>query len=113
LRIKRVYDLPCKDDGYRILVDRLWPRGLGKSEAEIDEWLKDVAPSHELRRWFNHRPERWDEFKSRYFQELAKKEKILQEIRAKASVGVVTLLYGAKDPRHNNAVALKEYLESA
>ena len=109
---KRVYDLPCKDDGYRVLVDRLWPRGLGKSEAEIDAWLKDVAPSHELRRWFNHDPEKWSEFKSRYFQELAKKEKILQELRSKAAVGPVTLLYGAKDSEHNNAVALKEYLES-
>ncbi|AFU59815.1 MAG: DUF488 family protein [Nitrososphaera sp.] len=111
---KRVYDLPSKDDGYRILVDRLWPRGISKSDAEVDMWLKDVAPSDSLRRWFNHRPERWGEFKSRYFQEFAKHDKkdLLQQIRTKeAEVGVVTLLYGAKDQLYNNAVALKEYLE--
>lgn len=111
---KRVYDLPSKDDGYRILVDRLWPRGISKSDAKIDMWLKDVAPSDSLRRWFNHRPERWSEFKSRYFQEFAKHDKkdLLQQIRTKeAEVGVVTLLYGAKDQLYNNAVALKEYLE--
>ncbi len=115
IRTKRIYDLPSKDDdGCRILVDRLWPRGISRNDAEIDLWLKDVAPSHELRRWFSHRPERWSEFKSRYFQELAKKDKALQEIRAKeAAIGVVTLLYGAKDPLYNNASALKEYLEKS
>jgi uncharacterized protein YeaO (DUF488 family) len=78
IRTKRIYDLPSKDDdGCRILVDRLWPRGISRNDAEIDLWLKDVAPSHELRRWFSHRPERWSEFKSRYFQELAKKDKKL------------------------------------
>jgi uncharacterized protein YeaO (DUF488 family) len=75
IRVKRVYDPPSKnDDGYRILVDRLWPRGLSKTEAEIDTWLKDIAPSNELRRWFDHSPKKWDEFRSRYFQELAKKK---------------------------------------
>jgi uncharacterized protein YeaO (DUF488 family) len=108
-----VYDLPSKDDGYRILVDRLWPRGLSKSDAEIDAWLRDIAPSNELRRWFGHRPKRWDVFKSRYFQELAKKEKILDEILAKeASIATVTLLYSTKELQYNNAVALKEYLEN-
>ena len=108
-----MYDLPFKDDGYRILVDGLWPRNLGKTEAEIDAWFKEIAPSNELRRWFGHRPERWDKFKSRYFQELAKKNKILSEISAKElSAGIITLLFGTKELQYNNAVALKEYLEN-
>lgn len=113
IRVKRVYDLlPSGDDGYRILVDRLWPRGLAKSEAEIDAWTRDIAPSNGLRRWFGHRPERWDRFKARYFQELAKKEEIVQEMLAKEkAMGTLTLLYGSKEPRYNNAIALKEYLE--
>jgi uncharacterized protein YeaO (DUF488 family) len=115
IRVKRVYDPPSKnDDGYRILVDRLWPRGLSKTEAEIDTWLNDIAPSNDLRRWFDHSPKKWDEFRSRYFQELAKKERILNEIilaKDSSSAGIITLLYGAKELRYNNAVALKEYLE--
>jgi len=112
IRVRRVYDLPSKEDGYRVLVDRLWPRGVSKSDAQIDEWLKDVAPSDELRKWFGHEPARWNRFKSRYFQELAKKTALLEQLRAKESTsGVVTLLYGAKDQQHNNAVALKEYLD--
>lgn len=114
IRTKRAYDLPSRDDGYRVLVDRLWPRGLSKSDAEIDAWPKEIAPSHELRRWFGHRPERWDEFKSKYFKELAKKEKIVQEILAKEkSIGTLTLLFSSKELQYNNAVALKEYLEKS
>lgn len=109
-----MYDLPSKDDGYRILVDRLWPRGLSKNDAEIDVWLKDIAPSNQLRRWFGHRPERWDGFKARYFQELSDKGKILDEILAKeASTATVTLLYSTKELQYNNAVALKECLEKS
>lgn len=111
IRTKRVYDLPSKEDGCRVLVDRLWPRGVSKADAQIDEWLKDVAPSDELRRWFGHVPAKWEEFKSRYFKELAKKPAILEQLRAKERNGVVTLVYGAKDVKHNNAAALKEYLE--
>lgn len=112
IRTKRVYDLPSKADGYRVLVDRLWPRGVSKDAAQIDEWLRDIAPSDELRRWFNHEPAKWDEFRSRYFQELAREKTALEQLRAKDSANtVITLLYGAKDVQHNNAVALKEYLE--
>ena len=115
IQVKRVYEPPSKDDGYRILIDRLWPRGLSKTEAAIDAWFKDIAPSNELRRWFDHSPNRWDKFKSRYFVELEKKEKILNEILAieSSSEGssIITLLYSTKERQYNNAVALKEYLE--
>lgn len=112
IRTKRVYDLPSKEDGRRVLVDRLWPRGVSKADAQIDEWLKDVAPSDALRKWFGHVPARWDGFKSRYFEELAKQPAVLEQLRAKERNGVITLVYGAKDIEHNNAVALKEYLEN-
>ena len=107
--LKRVYETASSDDGVRILVDRLWPRGLSKDLAEIDLWLRDVAPSDELRRWFNHEPAKWDEFKVRYFAELtdsAAAHSILEE----ASRSSVTLLFAAKDEERNNAVALREYL---
>lgn len=111
IRTKRVYDLPSKEDGYRVLVDRLWPRGVSKSDVQMDEWIKDIAPSDELRRWFNHDPTRWDEFKLRYFKELTKKMAV-SHLRAKErDSGLITLLYGAKDTKYNNAAALKEYLE--
>ena len=113
IRIKRVYDKPSEDDGIRILVDRLWPRGLKKEQAKIDMWIRDVAPSSELRKWFNHQPSKWMEFKRRYFKELKNKhaliELLLQKEREK---GTITLLYAARDEEHNNAVALKEYIES-
>lgn len=114
MRTKRVYELPSKEDGCRVLVDRLWPRGVSKSDAQVDVWLKDIAPSSKLRQWFNHDAARWTKFKSRYFQELAQKKELLEEIRTRESAeGVVTLLYGAKELRYNNAVALKEFLERA
>ena len=110
LRVKRAYGLPSEDDGFRILVDRIWPRGMSKERIQIDLWLKEVAPSDELRRWFGHDPERWDEFKERYHGELAEKEDLIALISKKISSGDVTLVFGAKDEKFNNAVALKEYL---
>lgn len=110
VRIKRVYDEPSSDDGYRVLVDRVWPRGLNKDEAAFDEWAKDVAPSTELRRWFGHDPARFDEFAERYRAEL-KGSDALAGLRARCREHpVVTLLYGAKDTEHNQAVVLRELL---
>ncbi|MBO0797874.1 MAG: DUF488 family protein [Blastocatellia bacterium] len=112
LQIKRVYATPQSDDGMRILVDRLWPRGLAKKTAAIDEWAKECAPSNELRRWFGHDRAKWEEFKRRYFGELKSKEDLLAHIRSSARKGRVTLLFGASDTECNNAVALMEYLKS-
>ena len=110
MRTKRVYEEPVKGDGFRILVDRLWPRGLSKDRAQIDLWLKEVAPSDALRKWFGHDRTRWTEFRRRYFKELAKNEEAIGSITSKASEGTVTLLYGAKDEECNNAVALQEFI---
>lgn len=107
--IKRVYEPPMPKDGRRILVDRLWPRGLKKSDAALDHWFKEVGPSTALRQWFGHRPERWPEFRRRYRAELAKNP-ALEELRALVKRRRVTLLYGAKDSAHNQAVVLAEYL---
>jgi len=112
IKLKRVYDEADKSDGFRILVDRLWPRGLSKEKAKIDLWLKDLAPSNELRKWFAHQTEKWDGFKRRYFKELDDSESELTElIQKKAEEDAVTLLYAAKNEEYNNAVALKEYLK--
>lgn len=111
IRVKRVYDSPEEADGSRILVDRIWPRGLSKGRAAVDFWLKDLAPSNELRRWFGHDPERWTEFKQRYHRELRKRSTALEQIRMRHSDKVITLLYAARDTDHNNAVALREYLQ--
>ncbi|HOA73438.1 MAG TPA: DUF488 domain-containing protein [Phycisphaerae bacterium] len=111
IRIKRVYDPPADDDGLRVLVDRLWPRGLSKDKARVDRWAKDLAPSPELRQWFNHEAAKWVEFKRRYGQELAEHEDDLRELLGAAGKGPLTLLFGARDEQHNNAVALSEYLE--
>jgi uncharacterized protein YeaO (DUF488 family) len=111
VRTKRVYEEPVKDDGFRILVDRLWPRGLSKDRAHIDLWLKEVAPRDALRKWFGHDRARWTEFKRRYFKELADKKEVIEPIIKQASKGRVTLLYGAKDEECNNAVALQEFIE--
>ncbi len=113
LRIKRVYDPPGKSDGVRILVDRMWPRGLSKERAAVDLWLRDLAPSGELRKWFGHDPERWAQFRQRYRRELGEHEENLKEIRAHTRQGDVTLLYAARDTEHNNAAALREYLSGA
>ncbi len=110
ITIKRVYETASNDDGLRILVDRLWPRGLSKDRAKIDLWLREVAPSNELRRWFNHEPEKWDEFRRRYFSELTEKEGAVQSVWNQATRSRVTLLFAAKDAIRNNAVALREHL---
>ncbi len=110
VQIKRVYDAPQAEDGVRILVDRLWPRGLSKEAAAIDAWPKECAPSDELRKWFAHDKSKWDEFKRRYFAELEEKQEILEPIRGMARGKRVTLLFGAADIECNNAVALREYL---
>lgn len=111
IKLKRAYDKAGDSDGYRILVDRLWPRGLNKSEAKIDLWLKDIAPSEQLRKWFSHDATKWLEFKQRYFEELSAKEEIIRPIVEKAAASAITLVYAARDAQHNNAVALKEYIE--
>ena len=112
LKIKRVYEKPDKSDGYRILVDRLWPRGLTNEEVKADLWLKDIAPSNALRAWFGHTPKRWPGFKRKYFKELEGKKELLEFITKKARTENITLLYGAKNEKQNNAVVLKAYLES-
>jgi uncharacterized protein YeaO (DUF488 family) len=111
IKIKRVYDEPDESDGYRILIDRLWPRGLSKEKAKIDLWLKDIAPSDNLRKRFAHDPNKWVEFKKRYFEEIDNNKKVLELMLKKAKEGAVTLLYGAKNEKFNNAVVLKEYIE--
>ncbi len=107
--VKRIYNLQANDSGFKVLVDRLWPRGIGKDK--VDLWLKDIAPSAELRNWFKHEAEKWDEFKLRYWEELDKKHELVDRILQKERAETVYLLYGAKDERFNNAVALKEYID--
>jgi uncharacterized protein YeaO (DUF488 family) len=111
LRLKRVYDEPSEADGERVLVERLWPRGLTKARARVDLWLKDVAPSPELRKWFGHDPARWAEFVTRYRRELRGQTEAVAMLRRKAKKGRVTLVYGAKDEEHNSAVVLKAFVE--
>jgi uncharacterized protein YeaO (DUF488 family) len=111
VQIKRVYEEPSTSDGKRILIDRLWPRGLTKEKAKVDLWLKDIAPSTELRQWFGHDPSKWNEFKKRYHDELKKNHEIIVKLIEQLKTGKVTLVYGAKDEEHNDAVVLKEYLE--
>ncbi|MDQ4147275.1 MAG: DUF488 family protein [Pseudomonadota bacterium] len=112
IHLKRIYEKPTRQDGCRVLVDRVWPRGLTKEQARIDAWLKALAPSHGLRKWFNHEPGKWEEFKTRYFKELDEHREAVEELAAKAHTGQVTLVFAAKNERFNNAVALKEYLKS-
>ncbi len=109
--IKRVYDDKSKDDGYRVFIDRLWPRGVSKEDAHFDEWLKELAPSTELRKWFDHKPERFEEFRKRYKKELLDHEEELDKLRNKAKSEKLTLLFAAKDTEMNNAVVIKEVLE--
>ena len=111
LKLKRIYDPPNASDGTRFLVERLWPRGVSKERAGLDGWLKEAAPSDELRRWYGHDPARWNEFRRRYFGELAKEPGVLDPIIEAARKGTVTLVFAAKDPQLSNARALKEYLE--
>ena len=109
--IKRAYDPSAPDDGRRVLVDRLWPRGMAREKAQVDEWLKDVAPSTALRTWFGHDPAKWDEFRERYRQELADHPGLMEKLKRMAEQDTVTLLFAAKDQEHNNAVVLRELLE--
>lgn len=111
IRLRRVYDPPDESDGYRVLVDRVWPRGVSKEAARLDAWVRDLAPSHELRRWFGHDPDRWAQFRERYLDELRQHEEALDELAARAVKATVTLLYGARDERHNNAVVVREAIE--
>ncbi len=113
IRTKRVYDPPAEGDGFRVLVDRLWPRGLRKEAARVDLWLRELGPSDALRKWFQHDPQRWPEFRRRYFAELADKQSLIAQIVEKARNGTVTLLFGSREQKLNNATALKEYLASA
>ena len=112
IRTRRVYLPPSPSDGYRVLVDRLWPRGLRKEEARIDLWLREVAPSDALRRWFGHDPQRWPEFRERYFRELSGRAELLAPLARRARRGRVTLLFGAREERRNNASALQAWLET-
>ncbi len=111
LLLKRIYEPAAESDGFRILVDRLWPRGLSKEAAGIDLWLKEIAPSHDLRKWFAHEPSRWNEFRNRYFSELDEKKTEIEVISEKLRTGPVTLLYCAKDSTYNQAVALQHYFQ--
>lgn len=110
IKLKRIYDDPSGDDGYRVLVDRLWPRGVSKEDAKLDEWDKELAPSTELRKWFGHKEERFKEFSQRYREELKDKKKPLDKLREKANEKTLCLLYAAKDPELNQAVVLRDVL---
>jgi uncharacterized protein YeaO (DUF488 family) len=112
IKVKRVYDPPEDSDGRRILVDRIWPRGIAKNKARVDEWMSEVAPSHQLRKWFGHREERWQEFQQRYSEELRSpgKEALLERLRSLSREKTITLLYAAKDTEHNNARVLAAFV---
>ena len=111
VRTKRIYDPPARGDGYRVLVDRLWPRGVRKAEAALDAWTKDLAPSPELRRWFGHDPERFTQFARRYRAELVTRDDVIRDLFAAAGRRPVTLVYAAADPVHNHAAVLRKHLE--
>jgi uncharacterized protein YeaO (DUF488 family) len=110
VRLKRAYEPPADSDGVRVLVDRLWPRGLRKSDAAIDHWMKDVGPSTDLRRWFGHEPSRWNEFRRRYRVELSHKPEVVNELKALVHKGPITLIFAARDELHNEAVVLRDVL---
>jgi uncharacterized protein YeaO (DUF488 family) len=113
IKIKRVYEKPAKEDGWRVLVDRLWPRGMKKEAAHLDVWMKDVAPSNALRKWFGHKPQRWSEFRKEYRAELAKNKALVSELKKMAKEhGTLTLLFGAKNEEHNEAVVLADALKA-
>jgi uncharacterized protein YeaO (DUF488 family) len=111
IKLKRVYEKSSKGDGIRILVERLWPRGITKERASVDLWLKDVAPNTELRKWFGHDPAKWEQFCERYAAELEQKKDAINLLKQKSKEGTITLVYAARDEKHNSAVALKELLE--
>jgi uncharacterized protein YeaO (DUF488 family) len=112
IKIKRVYEKPAKEDGWRVLVDRLWPRGMTKEAAQLDAWMKDVAPSDTLRKWFGHEPEKWAAFQKKYRGEVAKKKALIAELKKMAKEhGTLTLLFGARDVEHNEAIVLADMLK--
>jgi uncharacterized protein YeaO (DUF488 family) len=110
IKIKRIYEDYNKNDGARILVDRLWPRGMKKEDAKLDDWIKDISPSNELRKWYSHDSAKWKDFQKKYFKELDKKKDFCEKILNNEKMNI-TLLYSAKNEKYNNAVALKKYLE--
>lgn len=112
ISIKRIYEAASADDGFRVLVDRVWPRGVTRDAAAVDLWMKDIAPSTELRKWFGHDPVRWEEFCSRYFAELEHLPALIEQLRGQARKGRLTLVYSARDEAHNQAVVLKQALDS-
>lgn len=112
VRVKRAYDAPAHGDGTRVLVDRVWPRGISRENIKIEAWLPDLGPSNALRTWFGHDPARWETFRRRYLAELKEKRPLLQQLAAYARRGTLTLVFGARDPAHNQAVVIKEALES-
>jgi uncharacterized protein YeaO (DUF488 family) len=111
LKLKRAYEEPSGEDGFRVLVERLWPRGLSKGRAAVDLWLKEVAPSPELRKWFAHDPAKWEQFQQRYWEELERKKDEVDLLLDRSREGTVTLVYAARDEAHNGALALKRFLE--
>ncbi len=111
IKVKRIYDPPEGGDGFRILVDRLWPRGLSKEKARVDLWLKEISPSNELRKWYGHDPAKWAEFKKRYFQEIKERREEMNLLLEKAGEGTVTFLFSSQEEKLNNAAALKEFVE--
>ena len=110
IKLKRAYDKPAEDDGFRVLIDRLWPRGMSKEDAALDHWMKAVAPSNELRRWFGHDPQKWDAFRRRYAAELDAQPEAVAFLVEQSRKSALTLVYAAKDTKHNNAAALRDYL---
>ncbi|MCB0454374.1 MAG: DUF488 domain-containing protein [Aequorivita sp.] len=112
IKIKRIYEDASKNDGFRILVDRIWPRGVSKKDAKLDEWMKEIAPSTELRKWFDHKEDRFAEFEKKYYKELENCPELIEELLKKAQEKRLTLLYGAKDETHNQAAVLKDFIEN-
>jgi uncharacterized protein YeaO (DUF488 family) len=112
ISLKRVYEKPAAEDGKRILVERLWPRGLKKEDAKVDEWLKDIAPSNDLRKWYSHDPAKWVEFKKRYWKELETKKDVVLRLTKESRQSKVTFVFGSKEEKLNNANALKEFIET-
>ena len=112
IKIKRIYEAPGTGDGFRVLVDRLWPRGLTKEKAKVDLWMRDISPSNELRKWYGHDPDKWAEFKKKYLGEIKEKKEEFDLLRKKAREGTVTFLFSSKEEKINNAAALKEFVES-
>ena len=111
IKLKRVYETVEDDNGYRVLVERLWPRGISKDKASLNEWMKEISPSPELRKWYAHDVEKWLEFKQKYIEELSQKSELVEEILIHSQQGTMTLIYSAHDEQHNSALVLKEYLE--